>query len=97
MVHKIVWSALAINTYVSNIEYLEKEWTEKEASNFIHAVQRKLTSLSLQPRIGTITSTRTNVRKTIINKQIVLFYRYKPQKREVELVRFFNTYQHPIF
>ena len=97
MVHKIVWSALAIKTYVDNIEYLEKEWTDKEVKNFIIAVQRKLLSLSLQPRIGAITSKRANLRKTIVNKRILLFYRYKPNKKEVELVRFFNTYQHPIF
>jgi len=42
MVYKIIWSALAIKTYVNNIEYLEKEWSEKEVINFIVAVQQKI-------------------------------------------------------
>ena len=96
MVHKIIWSSLAIKTYVNNIEYLEKEWSEKEVNNFISVVQRKLFSLSLQPRLGIITNKRKNIRKTILNKRIVLIYRHKPLKNEIELVRFFNTYQRPL-
>ena len=97
MVHKIVWSALAVKTYVSNIEYLENEWSEKEVVNFIMAVKRKLLSISLQPRLGATTNKRNNIRKTIINKRILLVYRHKPQKKEIELIRFFNTYQHPAY
>jgi plasmid stabilization system protein ParE len=96
MVHKIVWSALAIKTYVSNIEYLEREWSEREIKQFIHAVQRKLLLLSLQPRSGAITNNRKNLRKSILNKRIILIYRHKPLKKEIELVRFFNTYQQPL-
>ena len=97
MVHKIIWSALAERTFANNIEYLEKEWTEKEVRKFALAVSRKLFSLSLQPKSGAITNKRANLRKTIINKRIVLIYKHKPRKNEIELVRFFNTYQHPIF
>ncbi|MCD6012335.1 MAG: hypothetical protein K0Q79_2197 [Flavipsychrobacter sp.] len=97
MVHKIIWSDLAIKTYVSNIEYLEKEWSDKEIRNFIKVVQRKLLLLSMQPRAGVITSKRKNLRKTILNKRIILIYRYKPLKKEIELVRFFNTHQHPLY
>jgi plasmid stabilization system protein ParE len=50
MVFKIVWSTLALKSYISNIEYLETKWTEKEVRNFITAVQRKLAILSLQPK-----------------------------------------------
>ncbi len=97
MVHKIVWSALAVKTYVNNIEYLEKEWSEKEILNFIMAVKRKLVSISMQPRIGATTNKRANIRKAIINKRILLIYRHKPQKKEIELIRFFNTYQYPAY
>ncbi len=96
MVHEVIWSGLALKTYIGNIEYLEKEWSESEVRNFIAAVQRKLFTLSLQPRIGVITNKRRNIRKTVINKRIVLIYRHKPRKQEIELVRFFNTYQRPL-
>ena len=95
MVFKIIWSALSLKTYISNIEYLEKEWTSKEVKNFISTVQRKIAILSLQPKSGRLTSQRMNVRQVVIHKRIILIYRFKPQKKELELVRFFNTRQHP--
>lgn len=93
MVHKVIWSDLAIKSYIGNIEYLEKEWSEREVKNFITAVQRKILLQSIQPRMGIISDKRKNLRKTILNKRVVLIYRYKPLKKKIELVHFFNTYQ----
>jgi len=95
MVFKVIWSSLAINTYISNIEFLEQKWTNTEIKKFIAAVQRKISILSLQPNIGRLTSKRLHVRQTVIHKRIILIYRFKPPKKEVELVRFFNTRQDP--
>ena len=55
MVYKITCSTLALKTYISNIEYLEVIWTEREVKNFIAAVQRKLALLSVQPKTGRLT------------------------------------------
>ena len=95
MVCTIVWSGLALKTYISNIEYLKEEWTEAEVRNFITAVEKKIVLLSLQPRMGRITNKKRNVRRTMIHKRIALIYRYKPLKGEIELVRFWNNYQNP--
>ena len=95
MVFKIIWSSLALKTYISHIEYLEQEWTNREIRNFINSVQRKLSILSLQPKTGRLTGKRLHVRQTVIHKRIILVYRFKPLKKEVELVRFFSTYQNP--
>jgi plasmid stabilization system protein ParE len=77
MVFKITWSSLALKTYISNIEYLEKEWTNAEVKKFINAVQRKLSILSLQPKAGRLTGKRLYVRQTVIHKRIILIYRFK--------------------
>jgi len=95
--HKVIWSELAINTYISNIEYLEREWTQQEINNFIVAVSERISLLSVHPRIGSPTTRRKNIRKTLINKNILLIYRHKPRKKEIELVRFFNTHQLPSY
>ena len=93
MVYQVIWSSLALHTYMQNIDYLEKEWTEKEIEKFIDTVLKKITILSLHPRTGKVTNKRANLRQIVINKRIVLIYRCKTLKREIELVRFFNTYQ----
>ncbi len=35
---KIEWTFASINDYWQNIEYLEKDWSEKEVFNFINEV-----------------------------------------------------------
>ncbi|MEO5948085.1 MAG: type II toxin-antitoxin system RelE/ParE family toxin [Chitinophagaceae bacterium] len=95
MVYKIIWSITSIKTYISKIEYLEAEWTDKEAKNFINAVKRKLQLLSSHPELGNITNKRRNVRKSVIHKRVILFYRVKKFKKEIELIRFWPTKQNP--
>ena len=95
MVFKITWSSLAVKTYIAAIDFLDKEWTNREVKNFIKAVERKLSLLSLQPKTGKLTSKRLHVRQTVIHKRMILIYRFRPLKKEVELVRFFNTRQNP--
>ncbi len=95
MVYKIVWSTLALKTYISNIEYLEVKFTEREVKKFIAVVERKLAILSIQPNTGRLTGKRLNLRQTVIHKRILLIYRFKQSKSEIELARFFNTWQHP--
>lgn len=95
MVHSIIWSELAIKTYGSNIEYLETAFTEAEVKAFITAVQKKLTVLSMYPRVGRLTNKRESLRWTVIHKRVALIYRHKPLKHEIQLVRFWNNYQDP--
>jgi plasmid stabilization system protein ParE len=95
MVQKIVWSGLALKSYLNNIAYLEKDWTSKEVNNFTEAAERKLRLLKVQPNIGNLSNKKLNIRKTLIGKRILLFYRYRISKNEIELIMFFNTWQYP--
>lgn len=49
---KINWTNRAWLTYKANIDYLEKEWTAKEISNFVLLVDKRLANLSKHPQIG---------------------------------------------
>jgi plasmid stabilization system protein ParE len=95
MVYSVIWSDLAVKTYISNIQYLETQFTETEIKAFITAVQRKIALLRTQPRLGRLTNKRENVRVTVIHKRVTLIYRYRPIKHEIQLVRFWNNYQNP--
>jgi len=95
MVYKVVWSPTALKTYISNIEYLETLWAEKEILNFINSVKRKIQLLPNNPYLGNLTNKRKNVRKSVIHKRVILFYRVKKIKKEIELIRFWATRQNP--
>lgn len=39
MVFKIVWTPIGLETYLQVVDYLEKEWSEKEVNNFAKLVE----------------------------------------------------------
>jgi plasmid stabilization system protein ParE len=95
MVYKVVWTPEALQTYLQIISYLEQEWTEREIKNFASGVEDKIGLLKKLPGIGSPFDKKRKLRKTLVHKQVQLYYRVRPQKRQVELVSFWNTYQNP--
>ena len=95
MVDEIVWSPRAIVTYDNIINYLLKEWTEREVVNFVVKVESKLQLLQKQPFIGALTGKKPNYFKTLVHKKITVVYHFKPIKKEIELVTFWNHLQNP--
>jgi plasmid stabilization system protein ParE len=93
---KVNWTDKAWDSYESNIKYLQTEWTEKEVSNFVVMVDRKVLQLAKHPQIGNAKNNKQpNIRCTVIHKRILLVYKHKPLKKEIDLLIFWNTAKHP--
>ena len=93
---QINWTKRAWLTYEANLNYLEAEWTQKEISNFIYLVEKKLAILSKNPRLGiSRNKMHPDIRCTVVHKRVLLIYKYFPRKREIALLVFWNTYQNP--
>ena len=93
---KINWTDRAWQTYKTNIDYLEQAWTAKEISNFVLLVDKRLAGLSKHPRTGNPRNKKyLNIRTTLVHKRILLVYKHKPLKNEIDLLVFWNTYQNP--
>jgi plasmid stabilization system protein ParE len=96
MACKVNWTNRAWLTFESNIAYLQKEWTVKEISNFVASIDKKIAILSSQPEIGKSRNKKyPHIRFTLIHKRVALIYKYKPQKNEIDLLVFWNTYRNP--
>jgi plasmid stabilization system protein ParE len=95
MAYQIKWTLRAEESYESNIAYLEAEWTDREISNFVNAVEKKLQQVAIFPEMFIRTNKRKNIRKTIINKQIVLFYRQHKKLKHIELILFWDSRRNP--
>lgn len=95
MVFKIVWTPKALQSYLRVIKYLEENWSEKQAKDFSHVVEERITTLSQQPNIGISRSKKDSLRSIVLHKRILLIYKVKPAKQEIELSLFWNTYQNP--
>jgi hypothetical protein len=86
----IIWTEEAIEDVLNNINYLEREWTEKEIQRFSDKTNEILGKLSK----GNIKFKESGYKDTLvvpIVKQINLFY--KKEGNDIILLRFWNNYQ----
>ena len=95
MAYEIRWTTRARDSHGDIVAYLQQEWTEREIINFINAVEEKLRLIAIYPDLFIKTHNKSNVHKTVISKQVVLFYRKRPLKQQVELMVFWYTRRNP--
>lgn len=95
MVEKITWSKEAIHTFFQICDYVKGTWTIKEVEQFEYRVKERLNLIKSNPRLGNLTGNRPNIHKTLVHKKVLLIYRYKPIKKEIVLLNFWNTLQNP--
>jgi len=88
---KVIWNPLAREDYFQNIDYLLREWTEKEAQTFIDKVSDILFLLN-KGNVEFQKTNRKNIHRCVITKQISLFYQIRDDKTVV-LLRFWNNYK----
>ena len=87
---RLEWTSKSRNDYWKNIEYLERDWTNKEVLNFIDNVEYAI-GLLKNDNVIFITTEYKNTYKMVIIKQITLFYSIKNET--IYLLRFWNNYQ----
>ena len=95
MAYKVIWSAEARHAYLSVIDDLHTEWSEKEIINFVTRVDYKLDLLCTQPNLGAVHKRKYNIYKTVIHKHTSLVYHVKPIKKEIVLLTFWDSRQNP--
>jgi len=87
----IHWNKLARLDYFENIDYLLKEWSEKEAQDFIDEVYETEIILE-QGKVDFQDTNRPDTKRYVLCKQITLFYKII-DKQNIELLRFWNNRQ----
>lgn len=93
MALQINWSHRSKQDLISILTYLEKNWTSQVIEKFLDKVEKKLFLLSEMPYMCRVSLVRKNVRRCVLTKQIVLYYRVK--ENEIELITFFDAHQDP--
>jgi plasmid stabilization system protein ParE len=73
--------------------YLKENWPESATNKFLDTLYQKLDLLGEFPLIGTASGKVTDVRKLVITKHTVLFYRITEDN--IILLDFFDTRQDP--
>jgi plasmid stabilization system protein ParE len=90
--HKpIIWSPLSENDFSNILQFLNRNWGEKVASNFIDLTENIVNQISINPRQFPIIFKRKKVRKCVLTKHNTLFYR--DGKSNIEILRIYDTRQ----
>jgi plasmid stabilization system protein ParE len=95
MGNKIVWTKEALELYLQIINYLSQNFSEKEVAAFTGKVDKKISLISRNPAMYRASVKLKNVYRTVISREVVLIYRYKSVKKEIQLLQFWDTRRNP--
>ena len=88
---KVRWNKLARSDYYQNIDYLLREWSEKDAQEFIEEIN-EIEFILAQGKVDFQNTNVKGVKRCVICKQISLFYKVI-DKHTIELLRLWNNHQ----
>ena len=92
---EIIWSARAKLTYFNVLEYLLENWTRQELIQFSQKTQVIIKALSKNPDIFPVSSKNKEIRKALVDKNILLFYKVDAYNKKIFLLSFFDCRQNP--
>jgi plasmid stabilization system protein ParE len=92
---KVSWTPKALKSFMEIVDFLNERWTKKEIDGFAEQTDKVIEQIAENPYMFVATEKRKNVRKGLVNKLVSLFYRVKPRKQEIELLRFRDNRMDP--
>jgi len=84
----------AKKSFDQNLDYLKKEWGAKVTKEFIDRVEVIFNTISENPYLYPFHSSSKQIRRCVIHKRIIMFYRISA-KNKISILLFWNTYQNP--
>ena len=95
MAFKIIWSEEAHKTFAQNLDYLKREWSDKEIENFTHALNQIIERIKNYPESFPSSQKEPLIRRAKINKYITLYFRYNSNNEQLHLITFWHSKQDP--
>jgi len=92
---KVSWTPKALKSFMEIVDFLNERWTKKEIEAFAEQTDKVIDQIAENPYMFVATEKRKNVRRGLVNRLVSLFYRVKPRKKEIELLRFRDNRMDP--
>lgn len=93
--YSVVWSPQAIKTFDTILEYIQKNFSDKDVQNFVRKTDRIINHIVINPKLFRVSQKDKSRHIVVITKQTTLFYRLKKGTQQVELLLFWDTRQNP--
>ncbi len=95
IVKQILWTDDAKLSFDKIVEYLKKNWSEREIERFVKRTGEVLSTLKCYPEMCRPSIKRKNVRIALLNKHTQMVYHYTPGKKQIEVLLFWGMKQNP--
>ena len=92
---EIIWSARARITFFKVLDYLEKNWSQKEIIQFYNRTEIVLRTIQMNPGIFPVSHRNKQLRRTLIDKNNSFFYQVDSYTNKIYLLTFFDNRQNP--
>ena len=90
MNYVIHWDIIAIESLVSESDFILRKWNQAEVDKFENLVELNLERLSKNPEIGKFIK-ELNVFSIVISKQTTLYYNFNEESKVIDLYLFWNN------
>jgi plasmid stabilization system protein ParE len=94
MAAKIIWSPTARKNFDSLVDFLEIKWGKRVIEKLFTELNEVLNSISQNPELFPVFSARRNLRKCLLRRKTLLFYKIK-SKDVIELALFVDARKNP--
>ncbi|HLG36441.1 MAG TPA: type II toxin-antitoxin system RelE/ParE family toxin [Bacteroidia bacterium] len=91
--NRIIWSPKAVASLQKLIDFVETKWGTKPADKLLDEIDRTVERISLNPKIYPLFSKKKNLRRCVIARKTLLFYREKSNR--IEIVVLVDSRQNP--
>jgi hypothetical protein len=91
----VIWSAKAKITFFNVLDYLDKNWSKKEITQFNLRTEIVLSAIKRNPGIFPFSSKHKEIRKAIVDKNNSFFYKVDQYNKKIYLLTFFDNRQNP--
>ncbi len=92
--YQVVWSDLADETYGRELNFIDLKWNVNEVVKFMILVDEFIEKLESGVLFGK-QSKGTKINSFVISKQTTLFFDVTEDKKEIELLLFWNNKENP--
>lgn len=89
MHNQIIWSLLSEDDFAGILEYLENEWGDKVALQFIEILDQVLYQICISPKQFPVIFKKEKIRKSVLTKHNTLFYRFS--RSQIDVLRIYDT------
>lgn len=90
---KIIWSPKAVTSLEQLVSFIELKWTNKVVDGLLNEIEETIELISQNPKIYPMFSRKKQMRKCVIKRKTLLFYREKSNR--IEIVLLIDSRQNP--